>query len=107
MNDTDEAKKMDKIYIVEDDDNIRKLVCYALKKEGYSVKDFSRPSELRKALPTEQPDLILLDIMLPEEDGLSILKSLRETNEMLPIIMLTAKDSEYDKVTGLDMGADD
>ena len=107
MNDTDEAKKMDKIYIVEDDDNIRKLVCYALKKEGYSVKDFSRPSEFRKALPTEQPDLILLDIMLPEEDGLSILKSLRETNEMLPIIMLTAKDSEYDKVTGLDMGADD
>ena len=73
MNDTDEAKKMDKIYIVEDDDNIRKLVCYALKKEGYSVKDFSRPSEFRKALPTEQPDLILLDIMLPEEDGLSIL----------------------------------
>lgn len=107
MNDTDEAKKMDKIYIVEDDDNIRKLVCYALKKEGYSVKDFSRPSEFRKALPTEQPDLILLDIMLPEEDGLSILKSLRKTNEMLPIIMLTAKDSEYDKVTGLDMGADD
>ena len=80
---------------------------YALKKEGYSVKDFSRPSEFRKALATEQPDLIILDIMLPEEDGLSILKSLRKTNEMLPIIMLTAKDSEYDKVTGLDMGADD
>ncbi len=97
------------IYFVEDDDNIRKLVCYALSKEGYEVKGFSAPSmfwtEMKKALP----ELILLDIMLPEEDGLSILKKLQnaEKTKGIPVVMLTAKDSEFDKVTGLDMGADD
>ncbi|MBQ7098070.1 MAG: response regulator transcription factor [Clostridia bacterium] len=97
------------IYFVEDDDNIRKLVCYALSKEGYEVKGFSVPSmfwaEMKKALP----DLILLDIMLPEEDGLSILEKLQnaEKTKRIPVVMLTAKDSEFDKVTGLDMGADD
>ena len=98
---------MDRIFIVEDDDNIRKLVCYALNKEGLSVSGFALPSEFRKAFAEEKPDIILLDIMLPEESGLSILESLRKTDETVPIIMLTAKGSEFDKVTGLDMGADD
>lgn len=98
---------MDRIFIVEDDDNIRKLVCYALNKEGFSVSGFALPSEFRKAFAEEKPDIILLDIMLPEESGLSILECLRKTDETVPIIMLTAKGSEFDKVTGLDMGADD
>ena len=97
------------IYFVEDDANIRKLVCYALEKEGYAVKGFSLPSEFWKEMKQETPKLILLDIMLPEEDGLSILSKL-QTNSVtsnLPVIMITAKGSEFDKVTGLDMGADD
>ena len=97
------------IYLVEDDDNIRKLVSYALTKEGYDVKGFAVPSEFWNEIKTEIPDLVMLDIMLPQEDGLSILKKLRTMHETedLPIIMLTAKDSEFDKVTGLDLGADD
>ena len=95
------------IYIVEDDDNIRKLVCYALSREGYEVVGFTLPSEFYTEYHKQKPDLILLDIMLPEEDGLSILKRIRMTDENMPIIMLTAKDSEFDKVTGLDLGADD
>ena len=97
------------IYLVEDDDNIRKLVSYALTKEGYDVKGFAVPSEFWNETKTEIPDLVMLDIMLPQEDGLSILKKLRTKHETedLPIIMLTAKDSELDKVTGLDLGADD
>lgn len=95
------------IYFVEDDDNIRKLVCYALSKEGYGICGFALPSGFWAEYEKNVPDLVMLDIMLPEEDGLSILKKLRSTNENIPIIMLTAKDSEFDRVTGLDMGADD
>ncbi len=97
------------IYFVEDDDNIRKLVSYALSKEGYEVQSFPEPRYFWEALSQELPELVLLDIMLPGEDGLSILTKLRADSrtETLPIIMLTAKGSEYDKVTGLDMGADD
>ncbi|MDY3927811.1 MAG: response regulator transcription factor [Clostridia bacterium] len=97
------------IYLVEDDDNIRKLVSYALTKEGYEVKGFEQPHSFWEELKTNLPELIILDIMLPEEDGLSILKKIRknERTEDLPVIMLTAKDSEFDKVTGLDSGADD
>lgn len=95
------------IYLVEDDDNIRKLISYALSKEGYDVSGYALPSEFWKGYYEKHPDLVLLDIMLPEEDGLSILKKLRAESQTLPIIMLTAKGSEYDKVTGLDMGADD
>lgn len=97
------------IYLVEDDDNIRKLVSYALTKEGYEVKGFDLPHKFWSELDVPNTDLIMLDIMLPEEDGLSILKKLRTVSdtEELPVIMLTAKDSEYDKVTGLDLGADD
>lgn len=97
------------IYLLEDDDNIRKLVCYALSKEGFEVQGYSSPKEFWQGMNDELPALILLDIMLPEEDGLSILKKLKNhaQTEHIPVIMLTAKGSEFDKVTGLDMGADD
>ncbi len=98
---------METIYLVEDDDNIRKLVCYALSKEGYGIVGFAAPSEFWAEYQKAVPDLVMLDIMLPEEDGLSILKKIRSTDKDVPIIMLTAKSSEFDKVTGLDMGADD
>ncbi len=97
------------IYIVEDDDNIRKLISYALAKEGYEVKGFPCAAEFWREILKELPELVMLDIMLPEEDGLSILKKLRsaESSKDIPIIMVSAKDSEFDKVCGLDMGADD
>ena len=98
---------MGKIYLVEDDDNIRKLVCYALSREGYEIEGFSAPDEFWSGYGKARPDLILLDIMLPQEDGLSILKKIRASDSDTAIIMLTAKDSEFDKVTGLDLGADD
>ena len=97
------------IYFLEDDASIQKLVCYALAKEGYEIKGLSLPSEFWKEIRDEIPELILLDIMQPEEDGISILKKLREDKKYqdIPVIMITAKTSEFDKVTGLDMGADD
>ena len=97
------------IYFLEDDASIQKLVCYALAKEGYEIKGLSLPSEFWKEIQEEIPELILLDIMLPDEDGISILKKLREDKKYqdIPVIMITAKTSEFDKVTGLDMGADD
>ena len=97
------------IYFLEDDASIQKLVCYALAKEGYEIKGMSLPSEFWKEIREEIPELILLDIMLPEEDGISILKKLRENKKYqdIPVIMITAKTSEFDRVTGLDMGADD
>lgn len=97
------------IYLVEDDADIRELVTYALGTQSLEAQGFARPSEFWKALRDELPELVLLDIMLPEEDGLSILKKLRDAPDTrdLPVIMLTAKNSEYDKVRGLDLGADD
>ncbi|MBR6081151.1 MAG: response regulator transcription factor [Treponema sp.] len=97
------------VYILEDDDNIRKLINYSLKSQGFEVQDFALPSAFWSALQTKNPDLLLLDIMLPEEDGISILKKIRSNpkTSTIPVIMLTAKDSEYDVVTGLDSGADD
>lgn len=97
------------IYILEDDNSIRELVVYSLKNSGMEAMGFERPADLWKRLEQEKPSLLLLDIMLPEEDGISILKRLRSRADThkLPIIMLTAKGSEYDKVKGLDAGADD
>ncbi|MCI9059207.1 MAG: response regulator transcription factor [Lachnospiraceae bacterium] len=97
------------IYIVEDDENIREIQRYALKNSGFDVQEFSCGKELRRALEETLPSLILLDIMLPEEDGLDILLKLRKNNatSRIPIIMVTAKSSELDKVKGLDLGADD
>ena len=98
-----------RIYLLEDDDSIRKLVLYGLDSQGFQSKGFALPSEFWRAMDTELPELVLLDIMLPEEDGLPILKKLRArpATKRLPIIMLTAKNSEYDRVIGLDHGADD
>ncbi|MBQ9857409.1 MAG: response regulator transcription factor [Oscillospiraceae bacterium] len=97
------------IYLLEDDANIRKFVLYALNSVQLEAKGFELPSEFWAAMEEQMPDLLLLDIMLPEEDGLSILKRLRgkAATAELPVIMLTAKDTEYDKVMGLDSGADD
>lgn len=97
------------IYILEDDNSIRELVVYSLKNSGMDAMGFERPSDLWKQMEKEKPSLLLLDIMLPEEDGITILQRLRSKTDThrLPIIMLTAKSSEYDKVKGLDAGADD
>lgn len=97
------------IFILEDDDNIRKLINYSLTSQGFQVQDFSLPSAFWNVIENTIPDLFLLDIMLPEEDGISILKKLRSNpkTSSIPVIMLTAKDTEYDVVTGLDAGADD
>ena len=100
---------MERIYLLEDDDSIRKLVIYALGSQGYEAKGFERPSDFWKAMEGQEPALVLLDIMLPEEDGLSVLEKLRSSaaTRKLPVIMLTAKNTEYDRVVGLDSGADD
>lgn len=97
------------IYLVEDDASIRELVVYTLNSQGMEAQGFARPSDFWAALQETLPSLILLDIMLPEEDGLHILKRLRSSasTRRLPVIMLTAKGSEYDTVLGLDSGADD
>ena len=97
------------IYVVEDDASIRELVTYTLNSQGMDAEGFMLPSQFWKSMGRTKPDLILLDIMLPEEDGLTILKKLKadRSTERLPVIMLTAKDGEYDTVIGLDSGADD
>lgn len=97
------------IFLLEDDDSIRKLIDYTLNSQGFKCLSFSLPSEFYQELSKAKPELILLDIMLPEEDGISILHKIRASPEtsLIPVIMLTAKDSEFDVVTGLDSGADD
>ncbi|MBE5782983.1 MAG: response regulator transcription factor [Clostridiales bacterium] len=97
------------IYCLEDDSAIRELVVYTLNGVGLEACGFERPSEFWEALQQEKPQLLLLDLMLPQEDGLSILKKLRASaaTRNLPVILLTAKGTEYDKVKGLDAGADD
>lgn len=97
------------IYLVEDDKSIRELVAYTLNSTGLETEGFERPSEFWAACERKMPDLVLLDIMLPEEDGIQILQKLRqnEATRRMPVIMLTAKGSEYDKVFGLENGADD
>lgn len=97
------------IYIVEDDENIREIEMFALKNAGYEVQGFENASTFFTRVKEKVPALVLLDIMLPDEDGLSIVKKLRHTAETrkLPIIMATAKTTELDKVKGLDIGADD
>ena len=97
------------IYFLEDDDSIRKLVIYGLESQGFEAEGFSLPSAFWRAMEQKAAELVLLDIMLPEEDGLQILKKLRAAPETrrLPVILLTAKNSEFDRVIGLDNGADD
>ena len=105
----EEKLSMPLIYIVEDDQNIREIENFALKNSGYVINDFECAKHFYKALADKLPDLIILDIMLPDEDGLSIVKKLRNVPETrrIPIIIVTAKTTEIDKVKGLDLGADD
>ena len=97
------------IYLLEDDDSIRDFVIYTLNSQGMEARGFPLPSLFWQAVGEQMPALVLLDIMLPEEDGLQVLKRLRadSNTRRLPILMLTAKSTEYDKVLGLDQGADD
>lgn len=97
------------IYLLEDDTNIRSFVLYALRSSGFEAEGFELPSQFRTAVEAHKPSLAILDIMLPEEDGISVLRRLRQDRETrdMPVIMLTAKSTEYDKVMGLDAGADD
>ncbi|MBQ3528041.1 MAG: response regulator transcription factor [Clostridia bacterium] len=97
------------IYLLEDDSSIRNFVEYALNNSGFESRGFERPSDFWRAVDEKAPKLVLLDIMLPEEDGIEVLKKLRARKETkkIPVIMLTAKTTEYDRVLGLDSGADD
>ena len=97
------------IYLVEDDNSIRELVIYTLANSGFEAQGFDLPSQFWKAVDKKVPDLILLDIMLPEEDGLMILKKLRDNpaTKRTPVMMLTAKAQTGDRITGFNAGADD
>ncbi len=97
------------IYCVEDDKNIQDLIIYTLEANNYEAKGFDNGLDMLKVLPSKEVELILLDIMLPEEDGISIMKKIRSNPETadIPIILLTAKSTEVDKIVGLDEGADD
>lgn len=97
------------IYIVEDDANIRKMLVFAIAREGYEIKEFHDASTLYDSLEKEMAQLLILDIMLPGEDGFTVLEKLRgnPSTKRLPVIILTAKNSEIDKLRGLDGGADD
>lgn len=97
------------VYLVEDDTNIRELVIYTLHNTGFEAQGFSSGKEFWETMRETAPSLVILDIMLPGEDGLVILRKLRssESTKRIPVMMLTAKGAEYDKVLGLDSGADD
>jgi two-component system alkaline phosphatase synthesis response regulator PhoP len=97
------------IFIVEDDDNIREIVAYALSSAEFQTEGFSDGASFFDAVVKERPALVILDIMLPGDDGMTILKRLKksETTKTIPVIMLTAKGSEFDRIKGLDSGADD
>ena len=97
------------IYLVEDDSSIRELIVYTLNSTGLEAEGFERPTEFWEKVDEKIPSLVMLDVMLPEENGIEILKKLRKnySTEYVPIIMVTAKTSEYDKIKGLENGADD
>lgn len=95
------------IYLLEDDDSIRKLVVYALESQGYQAEGFEAPGLFWQAMERQKPEMVLLDLMLPEQDGISVLKQIHRDYGALPVIVLTARNTEYDRVLGLDSGADD
>ena len=97
------------IYLVEDDSSLRELIVYTLNSTGLEAEGFERPSEFWEKVDEKIPSLVMLDVMLPEENGIEILKKLRKnySTEHVPTIMVTAKTSEYDKIKGLENGADD
>ena len=100
---------MNRIFCVEDDENIRELIEYTLSNVGYDVKGFGSANEFYEEIKTFSPTLILLDIMLPDSDGLTILSNIRQNESLrdIPVIMLTAKSGQMDKIKGLNLGADD
>jgi len=95
------------IYLLEDDDSIRKLVVYVLESQGYQAEGFEAPGLFWQAMERRKPEMVLLDLMLPEQDGISVLKQIHRDYGALPVIVLTARNTEYDRVLGLDSGADD
>ncbi len=97
------------IHVVEDDAGVRELELYALRQAGFEAEGFAEPSAFRQALQKTIPQLVLLDVMLPEEDGVSLLRFIRREAHLhkVPVILVTARDAEMDKVRGLDEGADD
>ncbi|MDR2152453.1 MAG: response regulator transcription factor [Helicobacteraceae bacterium] len=103
------SKRARSVFLVEDDDNIREMTLYALNSAGFKAEGFADSIAFRNALESASPSLVLLDIMLPGEDGVSILKRLKQSEKTraIPVIMLTARGSEMDRIKGLDLGADD
>lgn len=97
------------IYLLEDDQSIREFMLYSLRTQGFEAQGFELPTDFWRAVESAVPQLVVLDIMLPEEDGLSVLRKLRQNADTaaVPVMMVTAKGTEYDKVLGLDSGADD
>ena len=97
------------IFCVEDDNSIRDLMIYTLNSAGFQAKGFAEGESFFQALQEQKPDLIMLDVMLPGDDGITILKKLKTQSNTahIPVIMATAKGTEFDKVVGLDLGADD
>jgi two-component system response regulator ChvI len=96
-----------RIAIVDDEENLRETVAFALRKEGYRVDGFADGHEAWAAFESDLPDLAVLDIVMPRMDGLELCRKLRSRSEMLPIIFLTSRDEEFDRVLGLELGADD
>ena len=97
---------MAKVFLVEDNDNLREAVASYLRLDGHEVSEFPRVRGLHEAVDREAPDLIVLDVMLPDGDGFAIAKNLRQNHDY-PIIFMTARTSESDRITGLELGADD
>ena len=97
------------IYVLEDDASIQKLVVYTLNSQGMEARGFDRPSQFWSALALEKPELVLLDVMLPGEDGVSLLRRMKASPNFrdIPVVMATARGAEYDKIQSLDLGADD
>ena len=95
------------IYVVEDDENIREIIDLALTSAGYTVKQYSNALDALENMKTDQVDLAVFDLMLPGISGIDAIKKIRETDQELPILILSAKDREIDKVNGLDSGSDD
>jgi two-component system alkaline phosphatase synthesis response regulator PhoP len=97
------------LYILDEDDSNRDLICYTLNSRGFDIEGFSKPSRFYEAIKMHIPDLILLDIMLPEERGFEILKDIRSSafTKQVPVVLLSAKGDEYEKVKGFELGADD
>ena len=96
-----------KIYVIEDDYNIQEIVKLALESNGYEVVTFDNAIDALEVIRTNKPDMAIFDVMLPQMDGISAVKKIRETDTQLPILILSAKDSELDKIQGLDSGSDD